>query len=219
LTVKYSSSFLKENETLHERLSEIFKDVLQVPVKKIPALRYKKNPFWQILTGHLEPEYDAFEHALRCLEDKEFQRQWDGLKKKSLAAQEKLLKKHNKKAKAHIESLDEFDYWRVDYTTFKVIVHFKNKKIIELVSDDFGKTIDKKPPETWKNLLMVLGRNNAGLVKAYQLQDINNALGKIFDTEIKFFRKNEPIPFRLQIERPGFDQREDYLREEKKQTD
>jgi hypothetical protein len=95
-------------------------------------------------------------------------------------------------------------------------VHFKNKKVIELVPDDFGKTIDRNPPETWKNLFMILGRNNTGLVKAYQLQDINNALGKIFDnTEIKFFRKNEPIPFMLEIERPGFDQREDYFREEK----
>jgi hypothetical protein len=209
------SSFLKENETLKGRLSDIFKDVLKINTKKISALRYKNNPIWQILTGHLEPEYDAFEHALHCLKDKDFQRQWDGLKKKSLAVQEKLLKKHNRKAKAHIESLDEFDYWRVDYSKPKVIVHFKNKKIVELVSDDFGKTIDQKLPETWKGLLIILGQEKTGSIETYKRQRVNMALRKIFDNDkITFFRKNEPIPFRVEIERSKIDQREEYFREE-----
>jgi hypothetical protein len=210
------SSFLKEDETLKERLSDIFKDVLKINTKKISALRYKKNPFWQILTGHLEPEYDAFDHALRCLSDKDFQRQWDGIKKKSQIAQEKLLKKHNKKAKAHIESLNEFDYWRVDFTTFKIIVHFKNKKNIELVPDDFGKTIDQKLPETWKGLLTILGKEKTGSIATYKRQRVNKALRQIFDNDrITFFRKNEPIPFRVEIERSRIDQREEYFREEK----
>jgi hypothetical protein len=197
------SSFLKEDETLKERLSDIFKDVVQINTKKIPSLRYKKNPFWQILTGHLEPEYDAFEHALHCLKDKDFQRQWDGLKKKSLAVQEKLLKKHNKRAKAHIESPDEFDYWRVDYSNFKIFVQFRDKRKVELIPEDFGRAGDKEP-KTWQRLLIILGGKDSEITPQDR-QDVNGALKKIFDTSITFFPKNIPFPFKVVLERSKAD--------------
>jgi hypothetical protein len=118
------SSLLKEDETLKDRLSDIFKDVVKINTKKIPTLRYKKNPFWQILTGHLEPEYDAFDHALECLGNKEFQRQWQVVKSR---LNDKAFKEQQKKGKGDRKSkvgvnkrvIDNFKI--AEYADFKSI--------------------------------------------------------------------------------------------------
>ncbi len=117
--------------------------------------------------------------------------------------------KKEKKAKAKISSTDEFDFWKVIYSDSRIEVNFRDRrKTIELVPEDFGKRVDNKDPETWKRLLIILGQKNAGELVAYQLQDVNEALKRIFDTSITFFRKNEKMPIDIQIERSTLDRRE-----------
>jgi hypothetical protein len=119
-----------------------------------------------------------------------------------------------KKSKAKIVDLTEFAFWKVIFTDDKVEVFFKDKrKMIELFPEDFGKKIDGKDPETWKRLLIILGFQNAGQIEAYQLQDVNVALKGIFDTEITFFRKNDSMPFEIQIERSKIDSRAEAAKE------
>lgn len=123
-------------------------------------------------------------------------------------------KEKNKTAKAKISDLKNFAYWKINYTDSIIEVHFADgRAAINLMPEDFGKKIDQKEPETWKRLLIILGNKNTNEIKKYQLQDINGALKKIFDTEIKFFGKNKPIPFEIKFERSKYDRREASLQD------
>ena len=124
-----------------------------------------------------------------------------------------------KTGKAHITDLKEFDFWNVRYSEFKIEVHFKDKrKTIELQPKDFGRVQNGQTLKKWQWLIIILGGRIKDIDPS-KLQDVNDALKIIFDTSIRFFKKNEALPFQVKIERPKFDRRNaangEYMEERK----
>ena len=116
-------------------------------------------------------------------------------------------RKREKKAKAKIADLKEFDYWKPIYTKSKIEIHFTDLRTpIELIPEDFVRVLTGQEPKKWKWLMIILGGKKEE-INTSQLQDVNDGLKKIFDTSIRFFSKNEPMPFQVKIERPKFDRR------------
>ena len=117
------------------------------------------------------------------------------------------MNKKEMKAKTKIVDLKEFDYWKPIYTKSKIEIHFtKSRAPIQLIPQDFGRVSNGQEPKKWKWLMIILGGKKEEL-NSSQLQDVNDALEIIFDTSIRFFKKNEALPFKVEIERPKFDRR------------
>jgi hypothetical protein len=120
----------------------------------------------------------------------------------------------NQNVKSKIANLKEFEYWHISFTKQKIFVYFSDKREnIELCPADFGNRTNEETPKTFINLLKILEFKDAGRVNTYQLQDINDKMGKLFNTELRFFVKNEPMPFRIESERSKFDRQKAANRE------
>jgi len=139
-------------------------------------------------------------------------------------AENRHTKETQKQAKTKIKDLKDFKSWHVSYRNLKIIITFTDKSEIEkLCPADFGNTANNEIPKTFSNLCKILEYKDAGQVTPQQLQDINEKMKKLFDTDLRFFAKNEPMPFHIESERSKFDKRQaanlEHTKTRKKETE